>query len=376
MLQYTKRIHNMREIEFLYENRIKNSKFLNRKQYINNPKTIVFGGPSSGKTALLCEYLSKFKESESLYISLKDLRIDQAQILTKLTDFLNKNHSIKALCIDDLTQISDIKQIRFLANNTQLECFLIGSRINNIKLDGFDFIRLNYLDYEEFLAFFPKIYEAQSGFSHFLVRGGSLENIFCDSSELISKIQNRLKTNLNELSISILLQCAKKCGEECSVLELYKELKEKIKISKNKLYEIFYLLLQSNYITQIPRFNEPNAAKKLFFNDFAVRDALSLKKDFNTSFTNVVFCELAKVHDEIFYTKEFDFLLPKKRVAIICIPFTQPEILLLKFKKLHKALKQLGIIKLEIITVSNASSVSIEGIKCEIIPFYRWALGL
>ncbi|WXG21019.1 hypothetical protein VBZ67_00450 [Campylobacter concisus] len=58
------------------------------------------------------------------------------------------------------------------------------------------------------------------------------------------------------------------------------------------------------------------------------------------------------------------------------MPFSAPEIVFLKFKKLHASLKELGISKLQIISVANQAEQSIEGIKCEILPFSRWSLGL
>ena len=79
--------------------------------------------------------------------------------------------------------------------------------------------------------------------------------------------------------------------------------------------------------------------------------------------------------DEIYYTKEIDFFLSKKKLAIICVPFSAPEIVFLKFKKLHASLKELGVSKLQIISVANQAEQSIEGIKCEILPFSRWSLG-
>ena len=81
------------------------------------------------------------------------------------------------------------------------------------------------------------------------------------------------------------------------------------------------------------------------------------------------FCELLKFKDEIYYTKEIDFFLAKKKLAIICVPFSAPEIVFLKFKKLHASLKELGVSKLQIISVANQAEQSIEGIKCEILPF-------
>ena len=126
----------------------------------------------------------------------------------------------------------------------------------------------------------------------------------------------------------------------------------------------------------VAKFNEPNATKRLYFEDFALRNALSFKKDFTKNFTNVIFCELFKFNEQIFYTKDFDFFLTKRKYAILCIPFGDVDLLFLKFKKLLPVLKILEARRLQIITMANQGELSIEGIKCEIVPFSQWALGI
>jgi|GEM_PF-4092387 len=63
-------------------------------------------------------------------------------------------------------------------------------------------------------------------------------------------------------------------------------------------------------------------------------------------------------------------------IAIICSPFSDADLVFLKFKKLHANLKILGINRLQAISVANSGETSIEGIKCEVAPFSRWALGI
>ena len=149
-----------------------------------------------------------------------------------------------------------------------------------------------------------------------------------------------------------------------------------MKISKDSVYSAMNWLNESGYVEFVSNLDESSTSKKIYFTNFALRNALCLKKDFLAVFANVVFCELLKFKDEIYYTKEIDFFLSKKKLAIICVPFSAPEIVFLKFKKLHASLKELGVSKLQIISVANQAEQSIEGIKCEILPFSRWSLGL
>ncbi|MBF0923763.1 MAG: ATP-binding protein, partial [Campylobacter concisus] len=213
-------------------------------------------------------------------------------------------------------------------------------------------------------------------FSYFLAHGNEIASAFLDSSEVTAHLQQLLRANLNEQSIAILKECATKCHDTISAFGIYKNLKEQMKISKDSVYSAINLLNESGYVEFVPNLDESSTSKKIYFTNFALRNALCLKKDFLAVFANVVFCELLKFKDEIYYTKEIDFFLTKRKLAIICVPFSAPEIVFLKFKKLHTSLKELGVSKLQIISVANQAEQSIEGIKCEILPFSRWSLGL
>ena len=80
----------MKSLETLYQAPIKNAKFIPRKYEIISPKTLIIGAISSGKTALVYEFLSHYKSEERLYINLDDLRIDRALLLANLKEFLEK----------------------------------------------------------------------------------------------------------------------------------------------------------------------------------------------------------------------------------------------------------------------------------------------
>ncbi|BCX80254.1 ATP-binding protein [Campylobacter sp. 19-13652] len=363
----------MKELEFFYQNRPKLAKFLSRKQAITEPFCQLYGASGSGKSTLMIEHLSHFKDDESLYFSLKDLRLDTQKTLLDLPDFLKQNPQIKALYVDDISSDDELNALAWLRNDA-LKSVVLGTQARLSVVQGFSELRLGYLDYEEFLAFYSK--NIDESFSQFLERGGGMEAAFLSPFELASKAQSRLRANLDAIDIKILVQCAKNCASTLSVLAIYSELKQELRLSKDRLYASFLALQNRGYIATLAKLDEPNASKKIFFNDFSLRDRLVAKKDFLASFKNMIFCELAKLNDEIYYTKDFDFVLLKRKTAILCMPFTQPEIIFLKFKKLHKILKSLGLNRLQIISVAHAGTQSNEGIKCEIVPFSQWALGL
>ncbi|QCD51691.1 ATP-binding protein [Campylobacter sp. RM16192] len=362
-------------LNHIYNLPLKSIKFIDRKFSISSPKILIIGPSGSGKTSLVIDSLKRFKNEEKLYINLSDIRINSEQILDSLADFLSENRQIKTLAIDNINSEIQVNKITQILDKN-LENIILATDKKSINLPNFKILNLNYLDYEEFIAFFRKNFDEDTLFSQFLSHGRSLASAFLDTSEVTESLQNSLKKNLNEISINILRECAIFQGQNLSAHELYKNLKEKMKISKDSVYGILNELEERGYISLVEKFNEPNSAKKLYFEDFGLRNALSFKKDFAKFFVNVVFCELFKFKEQVFYTKDFDFFLYKRKLAILSIPFGDSDLIFLKFKKLHANLKELGANRLQVITMGNSGELSIEGIKCEVVPFSRWALGL
>ncbi|MGP1486118.1 MAG: ATP-binding protein [Campylobacter sp.] len=364
----------MQTLNVLYQNPPKNVKFINRKFEITAPKTLIKGSIGSGKTSLMLNFLSYCEKEEFLYINFADFRIEKDEIWLNLLDFLSQNPKIKILAIDDFEPkfIENLKPILEL----NLSNFIISTRFKNLNLIGFDELNLHFLDYEEFIAFFQKKFDPQTLLSHFLLRGKSPSSCFCEAENIAINLQNTLKSSLSDLQLATLKECAKNQAQNVSIFEIYNELKLKRKISKDSVYAVLAELENIGIISLLQKFNEPNAAKKLYFNDFAFKMALSFKKDFNKIFNNTVFGELSKFKEQIFYTKELDFFLIERKLGIICNPFGDTDLLFLKFKKLHSNLKNLGVKKLQMISMANSGESAMQGIRCEIIPFGRWALGI
>lgn len=353
-------------LENLYQNPPKSTKFINRKYEISSSKTIISGSIKSGKTSLICEKLNEFKEK--LYINLDDLRVKRDGIFDDLNKFLDEKN-IEILAIENLKsdEIKFIKTIEQKCKN-----IIISTTQKDLEISGFTQLNLNYLDYEEFILFYKKNLEPSILFSQFLTLGNSPKSAFLEQFENIEYLQNSIKQTLTQTNQKILIEYAK--STTITPFEIYKNLKQEIKISKDSIYKGINELLEAKILISLSKFNEPS--RKIFFSNFILRNILNDKKDFTQIFKNAVFCELLKLKDEIFYTKELDFFLPKRKLAIICVPFSANEIVFLKFQKIHHILKELKVIKLQVISVSNSMQNSKEGIKCEIVPFYRWALGL
>ena len=196
------------------------------------------------------------------------------------------------------------------------------------------------------------------------------------SAGSINSEQNALKSALSANEIKILKECAAFVAASFSANKIYTNLKEKIRISKDSVYAAIAKFDDENFINFIPKFGDEKATKKMFFSNFNLKEILGFKKDFVKKFLNAVYCELANLGTPIYYTKDLDFYLPSRNLGVLVVPFSASEIVFLRFKKLILELKRLKITRLAVISMANTGALEIEGIKCEVVPFHSFALGL
>ena len=384
----------MQNLKYFYENPPETQKFIARKKGINSPKTILFGSFESGKSYILMDYISNFKKDEFLYINFRDLRFKFANLnaeFDKIFEFLSSNLQIQALFLDNLDEINknenlylqNLLNLAFAnssSNSAQsipnLQSVIISTRKTSLNLQGFEKIKITPLCFEEFIAFDKRRTDINAIISAFFLQGGAPKNSFLNTAEIISSEQIAIKSLLDENEIAVLKECCEFVALPFSANKIYISLKEQIRTSKDSIYGCVAKFEDENFINLIPKFGEEKSAKRLFLSNFNLKDALSFKKDFSKKFINALFCEIANLGEPIFYTKDLDFYLPSRNLGILAIPFSASEIVFLKFKKLITELKKLKITRLSVISMANSGSLEIEGIKCEVVPFPQFALGL
>ncbi|MBR4141821.1 MAG: ATP-binding protein [Campylobacter sp.] len=380
----------MQNLKYFYENPPEVQKFIPRKKGVNSPKTILFGCVGSGKSYILAEYILNFKKGEFLYINFADLRYKFTHLnaeFDKIFEFLEKNSQIGALFLDNLDEFSENEILHLqnllnlaFSNSSQsivnLRSVVISTRKNSLNLQGFEKVKITPLCFEEFIAFDKRRTDINAIISAFFLQGGTPKNSFLLGSEIMSSEQNALKSVLNDSEIAILKECCEFIAQPFSANKIYLSLKEQIRISKDSIYGCVAKFEDENFINFVSKFGDEKAAKRLFLSNFNLKDALSFKKDFSKKFINAIFCEIANLGEPIFYTKDLDFYLPSRNLGVLAIPFSASEIVFLKFKKLVPELKKLKITRLSVISMANSGLLEIEGIKCEVMPFPQFALGL
>jgi len=293
----------------------------------------------------------------------------------KLKEFLAANEQISSLFLDNFDGADlEISSLAKFAETAKLQRFIISTRDKNLSLSGFERLELLPLSFEEFIAFDKRHNEVSAMISAFLSQGGGAKNPFLAPAEILEFEQRLLAANFSRTEILILKECIRFVHAGFSANKIYTALKVKIKISKDAVYGTIAKLERENFIKFLSKAGEPTRAKKLYFSHFNMREILTPKKDFVKKFANVLFCELLGLDALIFYEKNLDFYLPSLKMGVLIIPFSDADIIFLKFRKILSELKSLGVTSLKVISMANSGRLEIEGIRCDVVPFHEFAL--
>lgn len=289
-------------LEYFYQNRTKAKNFIVRKQQISSPKTLIKGAINSGKTYIMLDYLDKFDDKSVLYIDFSDIKAQNLSI-NLVNDFIKKHSDIEILALDSVCDALSVQ------NLPDLNSIIVATRKNSLNIPNFTDLKIHPLDLEEFIAFDRKNSDTSAVVGAFLLTGGGLWNSFLQSSKISEFEQILLKANLSQNELLVLKNC--QIHQPFSANKIYQTLKQNYKISKDSVYGAVAKLEDENYINFLPKFDEENAAKKLYFSHFSFKDTLDFKKEFSKKMANALFCELLAYGDQIYYTKELDFFYPR-----------------------------------------------------------------
>ncbi|MDR2100505.1 MAG: hypothetical protein LBP40_06755 [Campylobacteraceae bacterium] len=348
-------------LEILYDNPPKTRGILARKYEITAKKTALFGPRFSGKSSIIVDYLNKFPRKELLYIDFSDIRVE-ADRIKQLQSFIDKN-GVKVVVLEHFDFQCDIPK----AEN------IILSSLKRLDIDGFDELFVPLLDFEEFVSFsFDKKHQNIESIFNLFEKSGTYPQMAFGGAD-VKQMQTALQTYAKN-SFAILKNISLLQAQTLSIHRLYELLKPNIKLSKDTIYAKTAQFEEEHLIYLVSRFDKHGAAKKLYFADFSLKNILTFEKDFIFKFQNIVFCELVKKNRQIFYTQTLDFYLPKHSLGVLCVPFLQPQLINRLFKKLSKELKSLGITSLQVITLGNKGKYKDDGLTCELVPFWEWAM--
>jgi predicted AAA+ superfamily ATPase len=354
----------VKTLEACYEIEFHKINFLERKNRITHPKTIITGPFKSGKSYLIYDYLSHFKSHEYLYIDLYDIRHDKQEIIEHLDAFIKKN-SIKVLILENFA---------FDFEFTLCDSVIITSSLQK-NLKGFKTLQLHALDFEEFLLHDNRHQTITHSFNAFFKYGNLPLIAPLDENKKISRAQELLMHFCkNDLNLAIFKILIFNIDEKKSLRELFNSLKQNIKISKDKFYEICKMFEQNAVFYFVQKYQQSKATKKIYCYNHGYLSAVSHQKKFKNEFANMVFLELKNRHCEIFYHDFIDFYIPNKHLGILCITFFNELLIDKIMKKITLAQKEIALQELYIVTIGNTHTFKLQNLKIQVVPFYEWAL--
>jgi len=355
----------MRTLENLYEIKHKNHTYFDRKLSISSKKTILGGVKKSGKTHLIIDFLSNFKQDAILYIDFADERVDKTKIAQNLHKFV-QSKPLEVLVIENFD---------FSFTLPSVENIILTCKESNAYLQGYTTLTLYPLDFEEFISFDKRHFNIEHLFNLHATLGTFPQIVLNSSNNNPLHVQEMLKVMLDgRIEFDIFRKLSETTGNKISLFQIYNQLKINIKISKDKLYEKIKKLEHEKMIFLVEKFSSPKSNKKLFLIDFTLKNSLTFKKDFLKTFENMVFLELMKQNHKMYYTDFIDLYIPNKNYAIFCIPFLTQELIKGKLSKIISHLKELHVNKIDIVTIGNEGEFWLKNVKCKILPFWDWAL--
>jgi hypothetical protein len=354
----------MKSLEACYEINFSKINFIERKIKITNSKTIISGAAKTGKSYLIYDFLSSFKVKEYIYIDLFDLRNDLEEIAQNLVKFIKMNE-ITVLVLENY-------DFQFEIPNCEN---IIITMVKPEKIKGFKNLVIGALDFEEYLLHDNKHQNITQSFNIFLKFGNLPELIQIDEYKKIQRLQEIIELQCkDETQYEIFKILIENIDEKKSLFQLFNSLKLKIKISKDKFYEICKHYENNKSIYFLQKYNQEKATKKIYCYNHSFFNAISHTKKFKNEFTNLVFLELINKYKDIYYLDNIDFYIASKNIAVVPIPFFNTFLTGNLVKKIIKSSQELNISEINIISISNNEKISDPKLKINVIPFYEWAL--
>jgi hypothetical protein len=356
----------MNTLSSLYELDLPKIVFHERKLSITNHKTIVRGGFKTGKTYLIYDYLSNFLKEDILYIDCSDYKNDMESISKSLDEFIESN-PIKVLVLEDFD---------FSFALSKVESIIISTYLEN-HLEDFEELYVQGLDFEEYLLFDTKHQNVSQSFNSFLKFGNFPESI--EFSEIKRTKRNYEICKLfcsDATEFEILMLLIKNSGEKKSVFQLFNVLKKTHKISKDRFYKTCELYEKNRIIFFVQKYEHPKSVKRLFVFNHGLLDNVSYTKNFNNLFKNMVFLEIQKRFEDLYYLDYIDFYLPQEDQAVLAIPFFSTYLLGNAMAKIVNSINKYDIKKITVVTIGTEETVYFDKVEANVLSFSNWVLSL
>jgi len=394
---------------------------------INSNKIItLIGVRRSGKTSILYDTINKLSKNigieKIIFFNFEDERIDFSVdelnlIIEAYRELYPKNDLKKCyFFFDEIQNINGWEKfIRRVYDSISKNIFITGSNSKLLSSEiatslrgrtiSFEVYPLSFKEYLNFKDIKIDFYSSKSlafiknALDEYLQNGGFVELLFVDKKFHSKILQEYFNTMIykdlieryeikNIVALKFFLKRVLSSNtKQISINKIYNELKSNnIKIGKNTLYEFLEYAQNIFLIQTIKKFDNKLVSrelgeKKVFSIDIGLSNAIdyNFSNDLGKALENIVFLELKRDYDEIYFyndsKSECDFIAIKKnetKAIQVSYDISENETKKREIKGLINACKKLKLNKGLIITYDIFDEIEIDGIKIDILPFYRF----
>lgn len=355
----------MHLLDYFYEQNFSKIKLNSRKVVIDDSDTFLYGVVGCGKTHIIYDFLLSKQREKYLYLDFSNEKFEDIDAW-KIELFI-KNNNIELLVLDGYDfrylKLPEVKQTVILSNRLQTH----KSMKNFKKQEIFP------LDFEEFIAYSKKSSQAEQLFDRFMTNGNLPE--FCNTEYNIDKKKQKFIKSCfsNHMKYLLFVETIKYQSSKVSKLKIFNDLKSKVKVSKDFVYETLEEFESSLMLRKLPSLEKKNIFKYFLF-DFSLKSNFFLQKGFNHHFENMVFLKLYREYGDVYFTSLFDFIVPKEKCAFLVISFSAISVIKRRIKNIVKKTSCTEVENIKIITINTSAIFMDSKIRVEVIPFYVWAV--
>lgn len=380
---------------------------------------VISGIRRSGKSTLLGQIAKKFYKPEDIYyLSFEDERL----INFEINDF-NAVYELfvelfgekKIFFFDEIQNVTGWERFVRRMHDNGHKFYITGSNASLLsrelgtKLTGRSVaVELYPFSFKEYLAFEEQEFnekklfltvergKIKKYFNEYLEKGGMPEYLKSKDSIVLKKVYEDIlyrdiATRYEIKEIKALRELGLYFLSNLGSLFSYNKLKQALKLgSSNTIksyadyFENAFLLFAVNIFSYSLK-RQMIAPKKIYCIDNGLANAVSFRfsKDRGKFLENLVFMELKRRNNEIYYYKtsnnlEVDFLTKKGTDVDWLIQVSQslsdPGVKSREFKSLIDAKRELKADKLLVLTESEEKEEIVEGIKITVMPVWKWLL--
>ncbi len=324
----------------------------------------LYGARSTGKTALILEYLGRLETREWLYLDAQDPAFALEDIdVVQLEAFL-KEEAIRTLVIDHWYP-------GFLERLPRCSQLILVSRhaVTEIPLPKYE---LFPLDYEEFLGF-DRSHSPTLAFNRFLKLGTLPALGRTTPASAVLRLRELFYEMFDDAESRLLLILARFQGRRVTAHQIYTTAREYFRISKDWTYATLKRFEEEKILFFIPDIQR-GSGRKLILYDFILTRYLNKYQPFPATFDAMVALALIKHSLPFQAAGALGYLLQEREELIFPSPFEGEDQFWQRAQKRYGEFKKLRITKVSIVTVSNRYRFRLGEIDFEGLPFYEWSI--